>query len=232
MKKNENLEQKNDRRRQGRQINLNGNYNCYHFLLVLLYIVCCCTRETRADCIWYGECGPSLSPGNVYNCKYTGPPIKQTNLTMLGMVKKLCPHLYNGDNDTALCCDWHQFARFAGDLAVPTQLMSRCPSCFLNFRAFLCDLTCHPEQQNFLLIKEEKDYTPPTITQQQLQVDDNEGDDTEENNENDEHQHHVEKRDTQIIQSMEESKKTVVEIVSLTYFITNAYVDNLFNSCK
>lgn len=207
----------------------------------LLCLVCCLTllpTNTNADCIWYGECGPSENPGNVYNCKYTGPPIKQTNLTMLGMVKKLCPHLYNGDNDTSLCCDWKQFDRFAGDLAVPTQLMSRCPACFLNFRAFLCDLTCHPQQQNFLLIKEEKNYTPPSHDE------DEEASGEHENNDQDQHnsQHHVEKRETQTLSEKDNSvavaadatteQKTVVEVVSLTYFITNAYVNNLFNSCK
>lgn len=39
-------------------------------------------------------------------------------------------------------------------MAIPQQLLSRCPSCYSNFVNFWCQFTCSPFQRNFLNIIE------------------------------------------------------------------------------
>jgi Niemann-Pick C1 protein len=154
-------------------------------LYLLLVVLSLFVNQVRSDCIWYGQCGPSGQGDNgVYNCKYNGPPKPQTNETFLSTFKELCPHLYNETHPTETCCDYAQLSRFKQQLSVPKQLMSRCPACYLNFRTFLCDFTCNPHQQDFMIVTQEQDYTP----KQQ-------------------------------------------EVVSLTYYITNSSVDQLYQSC-
>lgn len=112
------------------------------------------TVYVDADCIWYDECGDSGT--GKYNCKYQGKPkLLESNLETF---KELCPHLYTGDNSTETCCAPSQVQTLHDNLSVPKQLLSRCPSCYTNFRAFLCDLTCHPKSSEFLLVTNEKEY--------------------------------------------------------------------------
>ena len=116
----------------------------------------------NANCIWYGECGPSQNDGR-YNCKYQGEarplgPDPELN----NVFKDLCPHLFNGVNETSTCCARDQIERINKDMSLPHQLMSRCPACFRNFKAFLCDFSCNPKQSEFLLVTQEQPYVPDT----------------------------------------------------------------------
>lgn len=132
----------------------------------------------------YGECGPSQNDA-VYNCKYNGAakPLQPDGSKLL---QDLCPHLYNGENKTNICCDTAQLSRLYNSIKLPRQLMSRCPACYRNFKAFLCDMTCGPNQSDFLLVTGESWY----------------------------------------------NKTKEVQITSYTYYITNYYTDQLFDSCK
>ena len=115
-------------------------------------------KKANYNCIWYGECGQSdRVSDHKYNCKYTGPAKPLQDENSLKLLKELCPHLYNGTS-TVTCCDSSQIARFHNDLSLPKQLTSRCPACYLNFRTFLCDLTCSPIQSEFLIITKEQNY--------------------------------------------------------------------------
>lgn len=130
-------------------------------LSILKYLVLVVTalsyfNHVNADCIWYGECGPSQNDG-VYNCKYNGPP-KLLEPEIENLFEELCPHLYKGPNKTETCCNKQQINRIYKSMSLPEQLMSRCPACYTNFRAFLCDLTCNPDMQNFLQVTKEDSY--------------------------------------------------------------------------
>ena len=128
-------------------------------LSILKYFVLLLTvaSQVHADCIWYGECGDAMADGK-YNCKYTGKAKPLENDPELrALYKKICPHLYNGD-DTATCCSREQIQRIDNSSSLPKQLMSRCPACFTNFKGFLCDLTCNPDMSEYLLVTKEGDY--------------------------------------------------------------------------
>lgn len=117
--------------------------------------------------------------------------------------------------------------------------MSRCPACFTNFRAFLCDMTCHPNNSDFLLITQDKPYTPPSPTSTAATNNDVELENIEQEDE-----HTVNSRRKR--RSIVEEKVVVIpssrdpvtpptpteEVVRLTYYLTNYYASNLFNSCK
>lgn len=104
----------------------------------------------------YGECGPANNDA-VYNCEYTGEAKPLQNDSTALLLKDVCPHLYTG-NTTTTCCDYAQLKRLYDDMSVPRQLMSRCPACFRNFKAFLCDMTCGPNQRDFLLVTGSEPY--------------------------------------------------------------------------
>lgn len=106
----------------------------------------------------YGECGKSdLNPEAVYNCKYDGAA-KSLEPNASSFLLDICPHLFLGEKETKTCCDLAQLKRLSDDMKLPKQLMSRCPACFRNFKAFLCDMTCGPNQSDFLLVTDQKDY--------------------------------------------------------------------------
>lgn len=122
-----------------------------------IILVVCVLTYVNADCIWYGECGPSQNDG-AYNCKYRGPPKPLEDASDLqDLFKTLCPHLYNG-NDTLTCCDRKQIERLDSSISVPKSLMTRCPACLTNFKSFLCDMTCNPQQSEFLKITNEQPF--------------------------------------------------------------------------
>lgn len=127
---------------------------------------------------------------------------------------------------------------------MPRQLMSRCPACFTNFRAFLCDMTCHPNNSDFLLITQDKPYTPPSPTQSvatsinnHVELDNVELEDEQEH----EQSLNSRRKRRSIVEEkvvMPSSRDPVTpptpteEVVRLTYYLTNYYASNLFNSCK
>lgn len=109
----------------------------------------------------YGECGQSLL-GAKYNCKYDGQA-KLLAHESENLFKEMCPHLFN-NNQTYTCCDATQIERLNNGFSIPRQLLSNCPACFLNFKTFLCDIICNPNQSDFILVTKEEPYTPITTS--------------------------------------------------------------------
>ncbi len=137
------------------------------------------------------------------------------------MYKELCPHLYNGPNNTRTCCDIQQLSYFDRDLTVPKQLMSRCPACFTNFVAFLCDLTCGPTQSDFLVINSFRP-TPSISSARNKEIDDlNTSYETESSED-------ANKRKKRNVKPNEQK----YDVTEVTYYMTNNFTSGLFNSCK
>ena len=136
--------------------------------------------------------------------------------------------------------------RLQSDLSVPRQLMSRCPACFFNFKAFLCDLTCNPNQSDFLLVTSEQDYTKQHVAdeiEEQDELPEKENDNPTESAQvsssdlNEPQETGIlkrEKRNTQQEPSINDSisAKPKKEIVSFTYYLSNDYAQNLYSSCE
>lgn len=106
-------------------------------------------------------------------------------------------------------------------------------------------MTCHPNNADFLLVTQEKDYTPPSATPSSAtshQKDEQDPDyDYEqhhkEKEEKEKQQEHQEvnprrKRRAAVDENVVDPFKPTAEIVRLTYHLTNYYANNLFNSCK
>jgi hypothetical protein len=193
------------------------------FKLLVLKIDC--------NCIWYGECGESDNVGTgKYNCKYTGKAKPFLNATSQKVLKTECPHLFNGDN-TVTCCDDVMVNRLSKDFSLPRQIISRCPACYRNFRTFLCDMTCSPDQDQFLIVTKDRPYNPsgknvvpssanvvPSSASDDSAVyDEDEDDDTKS----------VQKRSPQTKVS-----DTIMEITEITYTLSEYYANHLFDSCK
>ncbi|KAL3891661.1 hypothetical protein ACJMK2_003913 [Sinanodonta woodiana] len=103
-----------------------------------------------AGCIWYDECGDGWNGGKL-NCNYTGPAKPLNNVTGLGLLQAYCPDLYHG-NDSVTCCSTNQLMTIAGNMDLPKQFFSRCPSCYHNFLNIYCDMTCNPDQDKFVWV--------------------------------------------------------------------------------
>nr|XP_019965833.1 PREDICTED: Niemann-Pick C1 protein [Paralichthys olivaceus] len=108
-----------------------------------------CLRWVAAQhCVWYGECGESKQvPGKKYNCNYTGPPIPLQS-EGFELLTELCPGFDYGNR--SLCCDVDQLHTLKGSLQLPLQFLSRCPACFFNLMTLFCELTCSPQQSQFM----------------------------------------------------------------------------------
>ncbi len=133
---------------------------------IVILLLIAVTHGVKSDCIWYGECGDANNGGK-YNCKYDGPPkLLENDPELHELFRVTCPHLYEGNN-TRTCCSREQIKRIDDNLSIPKQLMSRCPSCFTNFKSFLCDFTCNPDSSEFLLVTDEGEYN---ATQTQIKA--------------------------------------------------------------
>jgi Niemann-Pick C1 protein len=128
------------------------------------------------------------------------------------LLRDTCPHLYQGENDTRTCCSADQLITFNQDVGgVPRQLLARCPACYLNFRAFLCDLTCSPKQSEFLVITGEEPYDG-SVTTPAYKYDD-------------QHEETFERRKRNV-------KEQQMQVTRLSYYISHYYAYAMFNSCK
>ncbi|XP_069076123.1 NPC intracellular cholesterol transporter 1 [Pleurodeles waltl] len=135
------------------------------FLLLLLAFLP--LQVVSQSCVWYGECGKSDIEGKRYNCQYDGPPIP---LPEDGheLLQELCPSLLYGN--VSLCCDVQQLKTLNTNLQIPLQFLSRCPSCFHNLIILFCELTCSPDQVQFMNVTQTEDYPVPgtNITKQSI----------------------------------------------------------------
>lgn len=143
-----------------------AHFNMPSYTVVTSNSVTQVTDETEDEghCIWYDQCGPGFNPGTTLNCPATnetrhGP--KLTDKKGLGILKKYCPHMYKGDNNTRTCCSADQLVTIDSNMALPQQMLSRCPSCWKNFLNFYCEMTCGLQQSKYLWADMTADYPKP-----------------------------------------------------------------------
>ncbi|NXH16805.1 NPC1 protein, partial [Bucco capensis] len=132
------------------------------FFLLLLSPV----RVLPQSCVWYGECGIA-SGDKRYNCAYDGPPIGLPE-DGYDLMQELCPGLFYGNVST--CCDVHQLQTLKSNLQLPLQFLSRCPSCFYNLINLFCELTCSPNQSDFLNVTETIPYYDPVLKENKSSI--------------------------------------------------------------
>ncbi|OXB56393.1 hypothetical protein ASZ78_004926 [Callipepla squamata] len=126
-------------------------------LLLLLLLLLSPAQVLPQQCVWYGECGIA-SGDKRYNCAYDGPPIPLPE-DGYDLIQELCPGLFFGNVST--CCDILQLQTLKNNLQLPLQFLSRCPSCFYNLINLFCELTCSPNQSEFLNVTSTVPYYDP-----------------------------------------------------------------------
>ncbi|KFR11742.1 Niemann-Pick C1 protein, partial [Opisthocomus hoazin] len=118
------------------------------------------------SCVWYGECGVA-SGDKRYNCAYDGPPIALPE-DGYDLMQELCPGLFFGNVST--CCDVRQLQTLKNNLELPLQFLSRCPSCFYNLINLFCELTCSPNQSDFLNVTSTIPYYDPILKENKSSI--------------------------------------------------------------
>lgn len=147
--------------------------------------------------------------------------------------------MYNGDQ-THTCCDEVQLGHLENDLSFPKQLMTRCPACFINFKAFLCDFTCSPKQREFLVVTTASDVEPEAASDHEEGEHDGHDEAEEEEEANNDHSEFLEeersprkRRDlAEIPEEIELPIQNKTQVVRLSYYVTSTLANNLFSSCK
>ncbi|NXO89412.1 NPC1 protein, partial [Certhia brachydactyla] len=134
------------------------------FLVLLLLLSP--VRVLPQTCVWYGECGVA-SGDKRYNCAYDGPPIALPE-DGYDLMQELCPGLFFGNVST--CCDVHQLQTLKNNLQLPLQFLSRCPSCFYNLINLFCELTCSPNQSDFLNVTSTIPYYDPVLKENKSSI--------------------------------------------------------------
>ena len=104
--------------------------------------------------MWYDRCGPDpdYSPADSQHylmCQYDGDA-RLASEDMRDIVRDICPHLLSLPS---LCCSLSQLQDMKKNFELPAGLIAQtCPTCYYNFRKNFCDLTCHPQQSEFLRV--------------------------------------------------------------------------------
>uniref|UniRef100_G3UGY4 NPC intracellular cholesterol transporter 1 n=1 Tax=Loxodonta africana TaxID=9785 RepID=G3UGY4_LOXAF len=83
-------------------------------------------------------------------------------------LKELCPGFFF--DNVSLCCDVQQLRTLKDNLQLPLQFLSRCPSCFYNLMNLFCELTCSPQQSQFLNVTATNDYVDPVTNETKTNV--------------------------------------------------------------
>nr|XP_039253509.1 NPC intracellular cholesterol transporter 1-like [Styela clava] len=100
-------------------------------------------------CIMYGECATNTATSKNLNCLYNKKAPLLKDKQGLDTLLELCPALHKGENTTT-CCDINQLETIRSNVQVPYQAFSRCPTCFHNFMALFCEMTCSPNQSVYV----------------------------------------------------------------------------------
>ena len=82
-------------------------------------------------------------------CVYNDKPKPVTNSTILELIHSFLPE-YNNTN--VFCCKEQDFMAIINQLSTARNMMSRCPSCYYNFARIFMTMSCHPNQDEIILV--------------------------------------------------------------------------------
>jgi len=104
---------------------------------------------SQPHCVMYDKCGsPPDTPWVQLPCAVQIPP-QVVDDHDLHTLEHFCPELVAKYNST-LCCSQSQILDLSQNLALPQSIISRCPSCYYNFRQLFCELACSPLQSTWV----------------------------------------------------------------------------------
>lgn len=91
--------------------------------------------------------------GNVtVPCFAPSDPSYMDDQDALEVLKEICPELMtNGHDSPLLCCGASHISHMAASFEMPMHFgLAKCPSCAHNFRINFCQLSCSPNQADFI----------------------------------------------------------------------------------
>jgi len=112
-------------------------------------------------CTMYGVCTKTPDGKRTLNC-YANHPPKKIDPIAYANLTAFCPEMLEMYGTDELCCKEDQIADLVSQLQTPKGIISRCPSCWYNFRQSFCEFTCSPYQAHFLKVA--KFYPPVNET--------------------------------------------------------------------
>ncbi|KAH0684970.1 hypothetical protein KY285_022517 [Solanum tuberosum] len=100
-------------------------------------------RHAEGYCAMYDICG-ARSDGKVLNCPFGSPSVKAGEL-LSSKIQSLCPTITGN-----VCCTETQFDTLRSQVQQAIPFLVGCPACLRNFLNLFCELTCSPNQSQFI----------------------------------------------------------------------------------
>ncbi|PIA46753.1 hypothetical protein AQUCO_01500358v1 [Aquilegia coerulea] len=100
-------------------------------------------RHSTEYCAMYDICG-KRSDGKVLNCPFGTPSVKPDEL-LSSKIQSLCPTISGN-----VCCTAAQFDTLRSQVQQAIPFLVGCPACLRNFLNLFCELTCSPNQSQFI----------------------------------------------------------------------------------
>ncbi|GFP98541.1 niemann-pick c1 protein [Phtheirospermum japonicum] len=100
-------------------------------------------RHSEEYCAMYDICG-KRSDGKVLNCPVGSPSVKPGEL-LSAKIQSLCPTITGN-----ICCTEAQFDVLRAQVQQAIPFVVGCPACLRNFLNLFCELTCSPNQSQFI----------------------------------------------------------------------------------
>ncbi|CAA0807018.1 Patched family protein [Striga hermonthica] len=100
-------------------------------------------RHSEGYCAMYGICG-KRGDGKVLNCPVGAPAVKPDEL-LSQKIQSLCPTITGN-----VCCTAEQFDVLRTQIQQAIPFVVGCPACLRNFLNLFCELTCSPNQSQFI----------------------------------------------------------------------------------
>ncbi|CAN6688278.1 unnamed protein product [Malus baccata var. baccata] len=100
-------------------------------------------RNSEEYCAMYDICG-ERSDGKVLNCPYGSPSVTPDEL-FSAKIQSLCPTISGN-----VCCTELQFETLRAQVQQAIPFLVGCPACLRNFLNLFCELSCSPNQSQFI----------------------------------------------------------------------------------
>ncbi|KAJ4715850.1 Niemann-Pick C1 protein-like [Melia azedarach] len=136
-----------------------GFFSCFVIFQVVLPFACLVSTEktdtllikdvnsgekhSKEYCAMYDICG-ERSDGKVLNCPYGSPSVKPDEL-FSAKIQSLCPSISGN-----VCCTEAQFETLRAQVQQAIPFLVGCPACLRNFLNLFCELSCSPNQSQFI----------------------------------------------------------------------------------
>lgn len=107
----------------------------------------------REPCSNRSELAENDDPFSVkwYNCLSESEPERIQNDNIRKVLEKICPTLFDEDKNPPVCCSENQVLILKKDMGAAEAVLSGCSPCYLNFRILWCQMTCSPNQHEFIV---------------------------------------------------------------------------------